>query len=119
MAVDFNRLRARIGLSRGSLDEPDVLSSEAKWTYTSLVLRKSLVDLMKECPLENEDRVIAVAELGKCNFREDDKAALLAMAAGTRSKEGREQMSQDYGEFITYMPEQLQDQLLDEKAFAK
>jgi hypothetical protein len=113
MAVAFDRLRARIGCCRLALDE-HAASDEATLKFASLAQRKSLADLIAHADLNDEQRPIIVDALAKCRFAADDKAPLLELAAGEKAKFKKEaKLSQDYSHFQTYMPDILQDHLID------
>jgi len=91
----------------------EVQSDGPVLTTTSLVQRKALADLLCHCHLDANQRVVVVADLAKCRFLEHDKQALLELAAGAKPRQPKGAMSQDYVEFVVYMPEDLQNRFLD------
>ena len=101
---------------------------DPKHRFTSQTQRMALVDLLDSCDLQSQDRADLVTMLSSCNFAQDDMVCLLekvagpSMPAGAKGGEGYtrrgEKLGQDYTQFVTYAPENVQEGLLDEKLTA-
>ena len=110
MAIPFDRLRARIGCCRVAL--ADAADGPAL-QFISTTQRKVLIDMFPRCHLDTEQRAVIVGDLSKCAFAEQDQLELLTLAAGAKPKNTGEKLPQDYLAYPTYMPDSLQDWMLD------
>lgn len=105
MAVTFERLRARLGCCRIALES----ANGEMVIMISLAQRNALEDLMSRCTLNAEERAALVSDIDGCKFTPNDALALVHKVVG---KPKAAKQWQDYTLFDSYIPEELQDEIL-------